>query len=179
MALLRQFWSHGFGGTALPDLEAATGLSRKSLYNALGDKQAMFVAALKAFRQTVVHQNLRDLRADGAGLDAIAAVLQGLVAQAGTPIGRFGCMVCNTSREDIAIVPEVREQIDSYFTAIERAMRKAIITGQARSEIVRRDPDDLARLCLGALVSISVLAKAGQPVPVLKSIATETIAALR
>lgn len=178
-ALLRQFWSHGFEGTALPDLESATGLSRKSLYNAFGDKQAMFVDALRAFRQSVVRENTKALRAGSSGLDAIASVLTGLAELAPTPTGQLGCMVCNTSREDVAEVPEVREQIDAYFADIERAMRSAVQAGQASGEIVGRDADDLARLCLGALVGISVLAKAGQSTAVLTSIADETIAALR
>lgn len=178
-ALLQQFWSHGFEGTALPDLEAATGLSRKSLYNAFGDKQAMFVDALRAFRQSVVRDNTQALRADGSGLDAIAAVMTGLAELAATPMGQLGCMVCNTSREDVAEVPDVKEQIDAYFADIERAMRGAVEAGQASGEIVDRDPAELARLCLGALVSISVLAKAGQPGAVLTSIATETVSALR
>jgi TetR/AcrR family transcriptional repressor of nem operon len=178
-ALLRQFWSHGFEGTALPDLETATGLSRKSLYNAFGDKQAMFVDALRAFRQSVVRENTQALRTGGSGLDAIASVLTGLAELAPTSTGQLGCMVCNTSREDVAEVPEVREQIDAYFSDIERAMRSAVEAGQASGEIVDRDAGDLARLCLGALVSISVLAKAGQSTAVLTSIADETIAALR
>ncbi|MEM9755984.1 MAG: helix-turn-helix domain-containing protein, partial [Pseudomonadota bacterium] len=48
--LLETFWGTGFDGTALPDLEEATGLSRKSLYNAFGDKRDMFLDALRAFR---------------------------------------------------------------------------------------------------------------------------------
>jgi TetR/AcrR family transcriptional regulator, transcriptional repressor for nem operon len=178
-AMMQLFWQHGFEGTALPDLEMATGLSRKSLYNAFGDKQAMFVAALGAFRQAVVREHTLALAQDGAGVKSISTVLHGLADLAGTPTGRMGCMICNTSREDVADVPAVREEINAYFAAIEAAMLKAILTGQALGEIEDRKPEDLARLCLGAIVSISVLAKAGQPVAVLKSIASETIAALR
>ncbi|MEO1200247.1 MAG: TetR/AcrR family transcriptional regulator [Pseudomonadota bacterium] len=178
-ALLQAFWTHGYDGTALPQLEEATGLSRKSLYNAFGDKQAMFVRALQDFRQTAVRANTEPLRAEGASLAAIEAVLRGLVDLAETSQGRLGCMVCNTSREDVADIPDVRQEIDAYFNALERAMRQAIETGQAKGEIAQRPPDDLARLCLGAVVSMSVLAKAGQPVPVLRSIAEETLKALR
>jgi TetR/AcrR family transcriptional regulator, transcriptional repressor for nem operon len=178
-AILRQFWRHGFEGTALPDLEEATGLSRKSLYNAFGDKQSMFVSSLVSFRSTVVPFNIQPLRADGAGIDAIGQVLIGLAELGATPIGRLGCMICNTSREDVATLPDIKTQVDGHFLTIEGAMLGAIRNAQARREIVERDPTDLARLGLGALVSISLLAKANQPSQVLKSIARETIAAMR
>lgn len=176
--LLHRFRAGGFGGTALPDLEAATGLSRKSLYNAFGDKEAMFVRALEDFRATTVRAILAPLRAEDAGYDAIALTLRELARIAATPQGRPGCLICNTAREPIAETPRVRRQVDAYFNVVETAIRRAIERGQARGEIRIRPPDDLARLCLGAVVSISVLARAGQPAETLTAIAEETVAAL-
>lgn len=178
-ALLRQFWACGYAGTSLPDLEAATGVSRKSLYNAYGDKHAMFAQALTAFTQGPVRENLAPLQAPESPLAGIEAVLLGLVALAGTEAGRSGCMVCNTAREAVADDPAIGPQIDAYFAGVERAMRTAIVAGQARGEINDRPADDLARLCLGAVVSISVLARARQPQAVLRAIAEQTVAALR
>lgn len=177
--LTRQFWSCGYEGSAMPDLERATGLTRKSLYNAFGDKHDMFVRAIKHFSHVSVRQNTVPLRSTDASLAEIEALLDGLVVLSGTPEGRRGCMICNTAREPIASDPDVKAQIDAYFKSLEAALRRAIVRGQRAGEIVGRPAKDLARLCLGAVISISVLAKAGQPVAVLRSIADETIRALR
>lgn len=178
VAILRQFWAHGFEGSGLSDLEVATQLSRKSLYNALGDKQAMFLAALTQFRHHAVRENLKPLHKPDAGRAQIGEVLNGLAQLARTADGALGCMICNTSREDIAANPLVRSQIDGYFQDMETAFLTAIERGQSRGDIKDRDPTALARLCLGAVVSISVLSKAGQAGEVLDAIAAETIAAL-
>lgn len=45
------FWRQGFAGTSIADLVEATGLQRQSLYNAFGDKQGVFNAALARYRE--------------------------------------------------------------------------------------------------------------------------------
>lgn len=176
--LLQRFWDTGFDGTALPDLEDATGLSRKSLYNAFGDKRYMFLEALRAFRRTAVEANTKPLRNPEASLEAISDVLHGLVELAKTKQGRAGCMVCNTSREAIRHDPAVKAEIDAYFRQLEERFQTVIRRGQEQGAIRAHDGKKLATLCVGAVVSISVLAKAGQPIEMLRTIASETVTAL-
>ncbi|MEM6693904.1 MAG: TetR/AcrR family transcriptional regulator [Pseudomonadota bacterium] len=176
--LLRSFWYTGFDGTALPDLEEATGLSRKSLYNAFGDKRNMFLDALRAFRRTAVETNTKPLLKPDASVDDIGAVFHGLADLAETAQGRAGCMVCNTSREAIRIDPAVKAEIDAYFRQLEDRFRAVIEQGQVKGKIRDHPSGALAQLCVSAVVSISVLSKAGQPTDMLHAIAAETVAAL-
>jgi AcrR family transcriptional regulator len=64
------FWRQGYGGTSIHDLEKATRLRRGSLYNAFGDKQGLFVAALKRYEVTIgqgrITKNLEDAPIDVA-----------------------------------------------------------------------------------------------------------------
>lgn len=46
-ALIGVFLDHGYEGTSLDELVAATGLLRGSLYSAFGSKRGMFLAALR------------------------------------------------------------------------------------------------------------------------------------
>ena len=43
------FWRRGYEVVSIQDLEAATGLGRGSLYNAFGDKEGLFIAALDRY----------------------------------------------------------------------------------------------------------------------------------
>ncbi|MCC8960765.1 helix-turn-helix transcriptional regulator [Bradyrhizobium sp. Pear76] len=47
-AIAAQFRSAGYEATSLDDISAVTGMRRPSLYLAFGDKQAMYLACLKA-----------------------------------------------------------------------------------------------------------------------------------
>ena len=44
------FWTKGFAGTSLDDLAHAMAMKRPSIYNAFGDKQSLYRAALGAFQ---------------------------------------------------------------------------------------------------------------------------------
>src|SRR6185312_14988139 len=54
VAAKQMFWQRGLEGTAIGDLEAATGLSRSSLYLAFGTKRALFDAALANYFDTFI-----------------------------------------------------------------------------------------------------------------------------
>ena len=177
--LLRSFWEGGFDGTSLPDLEAATELSRKSLYNTFGDKRDMFLSALRDFRRYALDANTKPLQESNASLAAISTVLKGLVTLSRSAEGQAGCMVCNTAREAIRHDPAVKTEIDAYFRQLEDRFLVAIRNGQTLGDIRIATPEPLARLCVGAVVSISVLSKAGQPAELLDAIVDETLTALQ
>ena len=74
------FWRKGYGGTSIDDLEKATRLRRGSLYNAFGDKQGLFVAALKRYETTVGQERIKQL-SNPDPYRAIEGFLDILVAQ--------------------------------------------------------------------------------------------------
>ncbi len=48
-AMLQVFWRKGYEGTSISDLEEATQLNKRSLYNAFGNKAEIFDAVLDAY----------------------------------------------------------------------------------------------------------------------------------
>ncbi|MBS2546414.1 helix-turn-helix transcriptional regulator [Catenulispora sp. NL8] len=46
---MRVFWAHGYEGTSMADLVAATNLSRASIYAAFGNKESLFFKALERY----------------------------------------------------------------------------------------------------------------------------------
>lgn len=176
MSALRAFLQNGYESTSLSDLEKATGLGRRSLYNSFGDKHAVFLRALQDFRAIAVEQNLAPIDRTGAGLEAIADVLNGLVELAKTPEGRLGCLICNTTHEPVASDPAVSQQIELYFSRIERGFARVLQTAQANGELPKSENvSRLARFYLGILVSVCVMARAGSPAETLQDIVSEAL----
>jgi AcrR family transcriptional regulator len=58
------FWNRGYEETSLPDLEAATGLNRSSIYHSFGSKRGLFDAAVESYLDDVVRPRLEPLRAE-------------------------------------------------------------------------------------------------------------------
>src|SRR5271170_6529024 len=52
------FWQHGYEATSMRDLAASMGLTAPSLYNAFGDKQALFTQALQRYLDGTTHDRL-------------------------------------------------------------------------------------------------------------------------
>ena len=176
MAAMQMFLRNGYASTSLSDLEAATGLGRRSLYNSFGDKRTVFLRSLEDFRTIVVERNLAPLEQSEAGLEAIAIVLNQFLDYAKTPEGRLGCLMCNTSREPIASDTAVAEHIRLYFTRVEQGFAKVLTTAQRNGTLPSTENvTRLARFYLGVLVSICVMGRAGVSVAILKDIVTEAL----
>ncbi len=176
MAALQMFLRRGYASTSLNDLEEATGIGRRSLYNSFGDKRTVFLRALEDFRAAAVEQNLAPLGQPGAGLDAISSTFNHLLNLAKTSEGRLGCLICNTSREPIANDAAVAEQINLYFARVEQGFAHVLTTAQKNGTLpTNENVTSLSRFYLGVLVSICVMGRAGVPLEILQDIVAEAL----
>ena len=92
------FWRLGYDGAAISDLEAATGLSRSSLYQAFGSKPRLFACVLDAYIAGFIGPLLEPLEAKGAPCDAVdrfVRQLRELFVADGLP-SRYGCLWVNS-----------------------------------------------------------------------------------
>ncbi|HTE38965.1 MAG TPA: TetR/AcrR family transcriptional regulator, partial [Reyranella sp.] len=71
------FWSHGYHGTALPDLLRATKLSRGSLDAAFGGKHALFLRALDRYIADALARTDAELGPRHAPVDGLRTFLAG------------------------------------------------------------------------------------------------------
>lgn len=180
MSALQAFLRDGYGETSLNTLETATGLGRRSLYNSFGDKQTLFLQILQDFRALAAQRYLAPLEEPGASLEAIAGVLGALVEAANTEEGRWGCLICNTAREPIARDPAVAQQIQLYFSRVERGFTRVLTTAQSQGDLPpEANIASLAHFYLGILVTLCVLGRAGAPIDTLQDIAGEALQRIR
>ena len=175
-AALRTFWHRGYEGTSVADLEDATGVGRRGLYNAFGDKRALFILALRDFRMGASERYLASLNEPCASVETIRQVLHRVVCDSLTEEGRNGCLVCNTAREVIASEPAIKQEIDAHFSGMTDAMMNALASG--RVPVSRDEIRTIAHGLVGAMVSIFVLARAGAEARMLSDIRDRALAGL-
>jgi len=172
--LLSAFHRKGFGQTSLVDLENATGLNRRQLYNDFGDKRTVFLQALEHFGGLAGEQILCHLEEKDARLAAVESTLFGMIDLADTPQGRL------TSREPVARESDVRRIVDRFFRRIERGYRNALTHASKAGELpATARVDSLARFFLGIHIAICVMGHGGEEVRVLRDVATEALGALQ
>ena len=180
-AAMMAFWKKGYAATSVSDLEEATGLNRRQLFREAKNKRELFQQALFDFAAISVERDL-DVLGREAGLASIRQVLGQLVDQADYDPGRFGCLVCNTCREPIAMDdPEIGGFVSQHLRRIESAygsgLERAASDGEiaADAEHIRRS----SRHLLAIHMSILLLVRAGESKAVLEDIAESALRALR
>lgn len=166
-AIMRTFWAHGYEASSLGKLEAATGLKRQSLYNAFGDKAAMFAASLDRYRQQIGAGLRERLSQDDPAL-AIRGYLQGHADFLSDPALPPGCLIANCSSElgprDDALGLGMRNEAEVSLGALVGVFSDWQAAGKLRPEA---EPEILAALLATIVRGLGVLGRSsGDRVPV-------------
>ena len=157
-AAIRRFWADGFAATSMRDLGDAMGLGQASVYNAFGDKRALFAQCLDRYLDNTMRSRIRRLETSLPPRQAIEAFLKEIVER--SLESRLGCLLANAALEvaphDTAISSVVAERMGE----LEAFFRRCLVAGQQDGSIRRTiDPDDTARLLLTTVMGLRVLAR--------------------
>ncbi|KUM32061.1 TetR family transcriptional regulator [Arthrobacter sp. EpRS66] len=123
------FWSKGFEAASIPDLEAATGLSRSSIYNSFGSKRGLFDAAVQSYLDEIVRPRLQPLMAERVSASALAEYLDGLVTVFSQPEAlptSNGCLLINTASSPLSADSHVSQVVQEYREELEVAFSRGI-----------------------------------------------------
>jgi TetR/AcrR family transcriptional repressor of nem operon len=152
------FWSRGYEATSLADLEACTGLSRSSLYQAFDSKWGLFEAALARYQERNVDPVLAALEHPDAGLEALRGYFAALAAalRAEPELAVRGCLVVNTMTELAGRDDRARTAAAAYHQRITAALANGLrgaATGAGSTMDVDRRARTLCSAVIGALVT--------------------------
>ncbi len=149
------FWERGYASTSLSQLQAATGLSKSSLYETYGSKRALFTRAAESYLAAVIDPRLAPLETPAAGQDELAAFFDGLAQffeHAPAPIARRGCLMLNTAMDLNDLDEDAAELVRAY-----RERMRAAFLGACRSYAA--DPEQAAELLTAAQIGLMVTAR--------------------
>jgi TetR/AcrR family transcriptional repressor of nem operon len=155
----RVFWRDGFEATSIQNLEKATGLGRGSLYNAFGDKAALFRAVLARYGETEGAPPLRHLNEPDV-FTGLSRMLHAIAARMGEPGRPRGCLVTNTCAAGGGGVP-TEAQMAVGIRAMEAALEAAFLRACAQGQLAPdADPQRLARFFCAVVQSLGVMHRA-------------------
>jgi len=90
--ILRHFWHDGYGGATLDQVAAEVGVTKPTLYRTLGEKEAVFAAALGTYHQTYIapaERHLEQAATLRAALAGFFAVFVDRILDDDLPAGCF------------------------------------------------------------------------------------------
>jgi TetR/AcrR family transcriptional regulator, transcriptional repressor for nem operon len=173
------FWRRGLGATSVRDLATEMGLNCPSLYNTFGDKRAVFAQALERYATRFLRERIQRLEQQHSPKAAIGAYFEELIARSLADPDQRGCLIINTALEVAADDAELRPVICGYLAEIERFFRDRLQRARASGEIpATLEPDDTARLFLGLVLGIRVVARVKPERALLEGMAQPALALL-
>lgn len=110
-AAVRVFWEKGYEAASLEDLTAAMKMSRPALYNAFGDKHALFLRALDAYGQTYGSEPLKAFLAADTIEEAVDAFLRTSLVNNTRSDCPTGCMFACAAAGAADTVDGAREKL--------------------------------------------------------------------
>jgi AcrR family transcriptional regulator len=170
------FWRQGFGATSMPQLSEATGVLRGSLYNAYGDKQALFLEVfaryqtrfLAAARQALEEPNLERALKDFFAY-TIASMTQGNPSR--------GCLTTKTAIDETASSEPIRQALRDLLDGLEALLMERFAMDQA-SQRLALEPTAAARLVITLTRGIVVIERLYKDGERLKEIANSLVEVL-
>lgn len=154
------FWQKGYEATSMRDLAAQMGMTGPSLYNAFGDKRALFRQVLERYAEYSPRERIARLEATLPPRDAIRAFFHEVVERSLNDQAQRGCLLVNSAVEIAPHDPEIGAEIAARLDEIEAFFRRSVRAAQGQGAVsADRNPRDIAHLLLGVLLGIRVLAR--------------------
>ena len=178
-AAIACFWHRGYEATSMRDLASSMGISGPSLYNAFGDKRALFIAALERYLDHSTRARIKRLEDSLPPKKAIRGFIEEIIERSLNDRERRGCFLINSALEVAPHDRELGAMIADRLGEIEAFFRRSIKAAQAEGLVPSaRNPADLARLLLGVLLGIRVLARSKPDRSLLEGVARPALSLL-
>ena len=171
------FWKTGYSGTSLDDISAATGMNRPSLYAAFGDKQALYLKALRHY-WSMSYVAMREALVDDIPLnEALMRVYEKALAIYFSGSGRpRGCFAIGTATTEAVENAEIRDSLAKGLHALDKGFEARIRTAHVNGELkANADPVALSLLASATLHTIAIRARTGSPRAELRRLARNAV----
>jgi TetR/AcrR family transcriptional repressor of nem operon len=156
------FWARGYEATSVRDLAERMGIGGTSLYNAYGDKRALFARSLERYANRSMRDRVARLEAGHRPKEAIRAFLAEIIDRSVKDPDRKGCLLVNSALDVAPHDAEIGKVVAAYLDEIRAFFRRNIEAARAAGQVPRRiDADAVASHLLGVVLGIRVLARTG------------------
>jgi TetR/AcrR family transcriptional repressor of nem operon len=152
------FWRKGLNDATMQDLAEATGVQRGSLYNAYGDKEAIFLRAFDRYAADFL-ASVENLLAEGDVAERLTKFFDSAVVNMTGGSPPRGCLTTRTALNAGISSEAVRERVQDLLGKLEQVVARAITAApDGRSAAAAHR---LARVVVTFTRGLAVMERAG------------------
>lgn len=161
-AAMHLFWRKGYENTSMQDLLEAMQISKSSLYQAFGGKQALFERCMARYGDLMIGQLHDALASASSGLGFIRQFLESVLDEARGVCEARGCLVLNTANEFARRDPLIAEVVAQGLGRLHGVMLAAVRRAQEEGDVApESDAVMLANYLVSSMSGLKTLSKAG------------------
>ena len=177
-AAMQVFWAKGYEAASTVELLGAMGIGRQSMYDTFGDKQSLYLEALRRYHRDNGAAAGHVVGDAASPLEGIKATLLALAERDAAEQAR-GCMGINATTAFGRVLPDITNLASATASVVEAAFERAVRAAQARHELAASlDAKAAAQFLYANLQGLTVRAQAGAPRQALRNAARFAIEAL-
>ena len=166
------FWLRGYEATSVRELADAMGIGGASLYNAYGDKRALFSRSLERYAERSMRERIARLEASHRPKAAIAAFIAEIIDRSLKDPDRKGCLLVNSALDVAPHDAKIGKVVGGYLDELRAFFRRNLEAARTAGEVPRRlDVEEVSGHLLGVLLGIRVLARTGARRKLLEGVA--------
>ena len=155
------FWEKGYEATSIQDLEHATGLNRTSIYNAFGNKRAIFERVMSCYKESVMASLFAELDSAPTVKEGIRRMLNGALDIHFDEDNPGGCLVVlsivESGQHDEQAQASMQQTLQDLKSAIQARLSKAKKAGELSKDL---DAGSMATTIATTMAGMMVLGKA-------------------
>ena len=155
------FWEKGYEGTSIHDLEQAMGLNRTSIYNAFGNKRAIFERVMICYKESVMAALFAELENAPTVKQGVSRMLNGALDMHFDEDNPGGCLVVlsvvESGQYDAQMQAGLQQNIQQLKTAVQTRLSMAKKAGELSKDL---DVGSMATTIATTMAGMMVLGKA-------------------
>lgn len=137
LAAMLVFWEKGYEGTSIQDLEDAMGLGRTSIYNAFGNKRALFERVMVCYKESVMAALFADMDAAPDIREGVRRLLNSALDIHFDEDNPGGCLVVlsvlESGQHDLQSQAAMQQTIHDLKNALQSRLTRAKKAGELPS----------------------------------------------
>ncbi len=158
-AAMQCFWARGYEATSVRELVEQTGITGASLYNAFGDKRALYERVLDRYVEASILDRIRRCETLEPR-EAISAFFAEIVRRSLEDRQHKGCMLVNAALDVAPHDPDFQKIVGGVLVRMEAFFLGRVRAGQADGVIALSLPaETLAQHLLGVVMGLRVMAR--------------------
>ena len=178
-AAMLVFWEKGYDGTSINDLEQAMGLNRTSIYNAFGNKGALFERVMTCYKESVMADLFARLDSAQNIREGIKRMLNGALDIHFDEDNPGGCLVVlsvmESGQHDAQSIASMQQTMQELKSALQSRISKAKKSGELSGDL---DAGATATTIATTMAGMMVMGKANMSKAALKKTVSQVVGLL-